>query len=72
MDAFDQFGLRDVEKVVVPLQFGGMILKLSAISGFIELEGLDHRPHGSIQDEDAVLEKSPDFLCYVSEVLHAA
>ena len=72
VDVFDEFRLRDVEKIVVSLQVRRMILELSPVCGFIELERLDHRPHRTIQDKDPAPKGWVDFVCYVSDLPHAS
>jgi len=52
MNGSDDVRLREVEQIVIALERSGVVLELAAVRGFIELEGLNHGAHGSIQDHD--------------------
>src|SRR6185295_5678205 len=50
----DDLRLRERQQIVVALDVVLMVLEaFAAIFGFAEVIGLDHRPHGAIEDEDA-------------------
>src|SRR5712691_5149414 len=49
-----------------------MIFKLSAVSGLIKVEGLNHRPHRPIEDDDAGAKELFDCLSGVFECFHAS
>ena len=52
VDAFDHFGLRQIEEVIVTLQIGRMIFQVPTIARLVELEHLNHRAHRPVEDED--------------------
>ena len=52
MNAFDNFGLRQSEEVVVALQIRRVISEMPAITGLIELEHLNHGAHRAVEDND--------------------
>ena len=72
MDIRDDLRLRDIEQVVIALEFGWMILEVPAEGGFVELECLDHRPHRSIENGDAGPKQPLDFLLRVPAFCHAS
>ena len=51
-------GPRQHQQVAVVLQVLGVVLEaLAAVVGLGQLEALDHRAHGAVEDEDALLEQ---------------
>jgi hypothetical protein len=54
MNGFNDFRLGQVEQIVVSLEVYGMIGEVTAIAGFVELAGLNHRSHGPIEYQDPV------------------
>jgi len=56
MDRADEVGARQDEDIAVPLQVTRVLREtLAAEIGFGQLVSLDHCPHRSIEDEDAIV-----------------
>jgi hypothetical protein len=47
-----EFRLGNVEEIVVAFEVRRMVLEGTSISRFIQLETLDHRAHGAIQNRN--------------------
>jgi hypothetical protein len=63
VDAADQVGLGQAQQVVVPPQVTGPVREpLAAVVRLLELVPLDHRPHGAVEDEQALLERGGELL----------
>ena len=66
MNILNQPRLCKVEKVVATLEVTAPILEAFTAKGrFIQLVGLDHRPHGAIDDCDALPKELLEFTGYV-------
>ena len=51
-------GRRQRQEIVVALQIAPIVAKaLAAVAGLVELVALDHRPHGAVEQDDALLEE---------------
>ena len=62
VDVADNGGLGQDQQVVVALEVVRMILEpLAAIIGFLQPVALDHRAHGSVEDEQALREQGGEF-----------
>ncbi len=61
MDGADDLGLRQRQEIVVALEVSRPVRKpFPTVVSFFESVGLNHRPHGAIQEQDAFLEKASD------------
>jgi hypothetical protein len=57
MDLLDNGGLREVQQVVVPfLVLLPIFEPLATKRGLVQLPLLDHGPHGSVEDQNALLQ----------------
>lgn len=62
MDVLDGFRLGEDQEVVVAAQVAVKILEPLAAKGrFIELQRLDHRPHGAIEHQDTLAREIAEF-----------
>ncbi len=58
MDAADDLRLGEAEQVVVPVKVARPVGEtLAAIVRLLELVALDHGAHGTVQDQDALLQQ---------------
>ena len=70
MDLADDLRLRQHQQVVVALQVVRVVGEaLAAIVGLVEPVALDHRAHGAVEDQDALLEQGGELVGAVG--LHA-
>ena len=55
MHGADVVGPREVQQVVVAADGAVPVPEaLAAVAGFVELQRLDERPHGAVEDQDAL------------------
>ena len=58
VDLLDDVGPGELQQLVVALQVLGVVLEaLAAVVGLGQLVALDHRAHGAVDDQDALLQQ---------------
>src|ERR1051326_5388178 len=65
MNGFDDVWLRERQQIVTSLEVVRMPDEpVTSKSRLVQLVGLDHRPHGPVNKDDALGQKVGDRLCY--------
>ena len=63
--------LGKIEEVVVALEINRVVFELAAKGSFVQLVGLDHRAHRTVEDGDPVTKKFLEFGSRFVKSCHA-